>query len=49
MECTEPIEKAVYHDSKAWALSISPLHHESALSAEQVKQLELALAALHQA
>ena len=45
-ECTAPVEKGVYHDSKAWSLSISPLHDQSELSETQLKQMQTGLAGL---
>ena len=45
-ECTSPVEKAVYHDSKAWSLSISPLHAQTQLTDEQIGRLRTGLAEL---
>jgi hypothetical protein len=44
-ECTAPVEKGIYHGSKAWSLSISPLHDEAGLSSEMIKQVQAGLAA----
>jgi hypothetical protein len=46
LECTAPVEKGVYHGSKAWFLSISPLHNSANLTEDEVKRLEAGLAAL---
>ncbi len=45
-ECTAPVEKGIYHDSKAWSLSLSPLHEQPALSEKQLRALEAGLAQL---
>jgi hypothetical protein len=45
-ECTAPVEKGIYHGSKAWSLSLSPLHDETCLTEEKVKQLQAGLAEL---
>jgi hypothetical protein len=45
-ECTAPVEKGIYHDSRAWSLSISPLHDETSLSESQAKHLQAGLAEL---
>jgi hypothetical protein len=44
VECTAPVEKGVYHDSKAWSLSISPLHSEGEIQPNQAKALQQGLA-----
>jgi len=31
-QCTPPVEKGIYHGSRAWSLSIIPLHGVEALS-----------------
>lgn len=46
-ECSPPVEKAVFHGSRAWALTIIPLHGSDNLSADQVTALRTGLAALH--
>lgn len=45
-ECTSPIEKGVYHTSRAWSLSIIPLAGQENLSESAVDELRAALAAL---
>ena len=45
-ECTPPVDKAIYHGSKAWVLSIIPLHSEGSLREEVVKEIKAGLAAL---
>jgi hypothetical protein len=44
VECTAPVEKGVYHGSKAWSLSISPLHDQVDLEAGQARALQQGLA-----
>jgi hypothetical protein len=46
IECHEPVEKGVFHQAKAWSLSISMLPHELARPSLNVKQLERGLARL---
>ncbi len=46
VECTAPVEKGVYHGSKAWALSITPLHDELDLEPDQAHALQRGLAEL---
>lgn len=45
-ECTSPVEKGVYHTSRAWSLSIIPLAGQANLSETVVNELRAALAAL---
>jgi hypothetical protein len=45
-ECTPPVDKAIYHGSKAWELSIIPLHSEGSLQEDAVKEIKAGLAAL---
>lgn len=45
-EGTSPVEKGIYDGSKAWSLSICPLHNEAGLTGEMVKHLQAGLAAL---
>ena len=45
-ECTEPVEKGIYHDSKAWSLSISSLPNQGELTEREVGQIETGLAEL---
>ena len=46
VECTAPVEKGIYYGSKAWSLSLSPLHHESSLTEEKIQQIQAGLAGL---
>jgi hypothetical protein len=45
-ECTAPVEKGIYHGSKAWSLSINLLHNEASLPEDMVIQLQRGLAEL---
>jgi hypothetical protein len=45
-ECTPPVEKALYHGSRAWEMSIVPLHREDDLREEKVKTISEGLAEL---
>jgi hypothetical protein len=42
-ECRPAVEKAIYHGSRAWALSIIPLNRKDNLTAEQLASLKSAL------
>ena len=46
-ECTPPVEKAIYHGSRAFALSIIPVHAEDNLHPDKVAELKTGLAGLH--
>lgn len=46
-ECSPPVEKAVFHGSRAWALTIIPLHGQDNLPATKVAALKAGLAELH--
>ena len=46
-ECSPPVEKAVYHGSRAWALTLIPLHGKDNLPAEKVAAIKAGLAELH--
>ncbi len=46
-ECTPPVEKAIYHGSRAWEMSIIPMHSEDNLREEKVKGITAGLAELH--
>lgn len=46
VECDDPVEKGVYRGSKAWSLSLSPLHNEADLGFLDLKRLESGLAEL---
>lgn len=39
-QCTPEVEKAVYHGSRAWALSILPLRPEDNLTAAQAQAVQ---------
>ena len=45
-ECTMPVEKGIYHGSKAWSVSIIPLGSGDDLPAEVVKEITDGLAML---
>jgi hypothetical protein len=38
-ECTSPVEKGIYHSSKAWSLSIIPLDGQENLSENLVNEI----------
>lgn len=46
-ECRPEVEKAVYHSSQAWAISVIPLEQQDNLTGEQVTALGARLAAMH--
>jgi hypothetical protein len=48
-QCTPPVEKAIYHGSKTWALSIIPLHDMEGLPETKVKEIKTRLAGLSRA
>lgn len=45
-ECTSPVDKAIYHGSKAWSLSILPLHEQDELPAAKTDEIKAGLANL---
>jgi hypothetical protein len=45
-QCTPPVEKGIYHGSKAWGLSIIPLHHAPAPESINVARIRTGLATL---
>jgi hypothetical protein len=45
-ECTSPVDKAIYHGSKAWCLSILPLHDTDDLTAGKMTEIKDGLAKL---
>jgi hypothetical protein len=47
-QCTPPIEKGVYHGSKAWALSIIPLRDEFNLAEDRLQTIRSGVAACSQ-
>lgn len=46
-ECSPAVEKAVYHGSRAWALTIIPLHGIDNLPAHKVTEIKAGLGELH--
>jgi hypothetical protein len=38
-QCTPPVEKGIYHGSKAWALSVIPLHGVEPIAEAKLQQL----------
>lgn len=44
-ECTPPVDKGIYHGSKAWALSIIPLRGVEDLTEQMVHRISAAFAA----
>src|SRR5512140_2912511 len=46
-QCTPPVEKAIYHGGKTWALSIIPLRGVEDLPEPKVQEIRLGLAALN--
>jgi len=46
-DCSPPVEKAVYHGSRAWSLTIIPLHGHDNLGADKVAAIKAGLAELH--
>lgn len=45
-ECTSPVEKAIYHDSKVASLAITPLGEAGDLTVAKVAELKACLATL---
>jgi len=45
-QCTPPVEKGIYHGSKAWSLSIIPLHGVEALPEAKQNEISAGLAGL---
>jgi len=45
-ECTSPVDKAIYHGSKAWVISILPLHEQDELPASKLEEIKAGLANL---
>jgi hypothetical protein len=46
-DCSPPVEKAIYHGSRAWALTLIPLHEEDNLAADKVATIKAGLARVH--
>ena len=47
-ECTAPVEKAIYHDNKAWSVSIMPLHVVGELPVSKLAEIKAGLQNLAQ-
>ena len=45
-ECSPAVEKAIYHGSRAWALTIIPLHGNDNLPAHKVAEIKAGLSEL---
>lgn len=45
-QCTPPVEKGIYHGSRAWSLSIIPLHAVEALPETKEDEIKAGLAEL---
>jgi hypothetical protein len=45
-ECTSPVDKAIYHGSKAWCFSILPLHDEDDLTPAKMEEVKAGLTKL---
>lgn len=45
-ECTSPVDKAIYHGSKAWVISIFALHEPGDLPPSKLKEIKAGLANL---
>ena len=45
-QCTAPVEHGIYHGSRAWSLSIIPLHGVAALPEAKEREIATGLAAL---
>ena len=46
-DCTPDVEKAVYHGSRTWALTIIPLHGNDNLPVAKVAEIKAGLGHLH--
>ena len=46
-DCSPPVEKAVYHGSRAWALTVIPLHGQDNLTAVTIAAIKAALGQVH--
>ena len=46
-DCTPPVEKAVYHGSRTWALTIIPLHGRENVPPDKVTGIKAGLGQLH--
>jgi hypothetical protein len=45
-QCTSPVEKGIYHGSKAWSMSIVPLRGEANLPEDTLREIKARLAEL---
>lgn len=45
-DCTPPVEKGIYHGSRAWSLAIIPLHNVGALPESKEHEIKSSLASL---
>lgn len=45
-ECTSPVDKAIYHGSKAWSISIVPLREKEDLPPSKLEAIRAGLANL---
>jgi hypothetical protein len=45
-QCTPPVEKGIYHGSKAWALSLIPLPPAESFRESEIKQISAVLATI---
>jgi hypothetical protein len=41
--CTPDVEKAVFHASKTWAVSVIPLHSKDELSPQEIRDVKAVL------
>lgn len=41
--CTPEVEKAVFHGSKTWAVSVIPLHSRDELTPEEIREVKVVL------
>jgi len=46
-QCTPAVDKAIYHGSRAWSVSIIPLENEHDLDTETLQRVKAGLAGLH--
>ena len=46
-QCTPAVDKAIYHGSRAWSVSIVPLENEADLDAETLHRVKAGLAGLN--
>ena len=46
-QCRPEVEKAVYHSSRAWAVSVIPLENQDNLTSEQITALSTRLSGMH--